>query len=252
MGPKGLGYARPKNSVTHDGLPYNELDCYTFLKIRFLLKINLFLLKNSHGMYLLAEGHGNEKLSTFRLMTPTVDLTTSSDFCLSFWYLMYGRHTFSLSVELMVPRFRTTSQRLFSVSGPLSKSRTDWLYAQVMIKPNYSDDQMEMFYAKAKIKFEAKRGWSYLSDIAIDDLMLRPTECQKIPVAGTTASPDQLAAMATWSPPVVSTVTTTTTTTEPFDKNVLELLSYRPNRLMEPAINSGTYSGWQNIEIIIV
>merc|ERR1712130_939217 len=88
-------------------------------------------LKNDQGMYLIAEGHGNEKLSTFRLTSPTVDLTTATDFCLSFWYLMFGKHTFSLMVELMVPRFRTTSQRLFSVSGPLSKSREDWLYAQV-------------------------------------------------------------------------------------------------------------------------
>ena len=111
-----------------------------------------------------------------------------------------------------------------------------------MISPNFNDAQMESFYSKAKIKFEAKRGWSYLSDIAIDDIMLRPTKCQKIPVAGTTASPMQLAAMATWSPPV-TTVTTTTTTTEPIDKSNMELISFRPNRLMEPAINSGTYTG---------
>ena len=32
---------------------------------------------------------------------------------------------------------------------------------------------MRAFYSKATIRFEAKRGWSYLSDIAIDDIMLR-------------------------------------------------------------------------------
>lgn len=46
-----------------------------------------------------------------------------------------------------------------------------------------------------------------LSDIAVDDVMLRPAECQNLPVPGTTASPDQIAAMATWTPPTTGKVT---------------------------------------------
>ena len=53
----------------------------------------------------------------------------------------------------------------------------------------FPEDNNKADYEKARIKFEAKRGWSYLSDIALDDIMLRPEPCQKIPIAGTTASP---------------------------------------------------------------
>lgn len=38
--------------------------------------------------------------------------------------------TGSLKIDLMVPRFQQNTQQLFTVSGELSKSRSDWLYAQ--------------------------------------------------------------------------------------------------------------------------
>ena len=38
--------------------------------------------------------------------------------------------TRSLKIDLMVPRFQQNTQQLFTVSGELSKSRSDWLYAQ--------------------------------------------------------------------------------------------------------------------------
>ena len=45
-----------------------------------------------------------------------------------------------------------------------------------MIRPNLKDSQTIQFYSKAKIRFEAMRGYSYLSDVALDDIMLRPEE----------------------------------------------------------------------------
>ena len=44
---------------------------------------------------------------------------------------------------------------------------------KVMIRPNMKDAQTRIFYSKAKIRFEAMRGYSYLSDVALDDIMLR-------------------------------------------------------------------------------
>ena len=38
----------------------------------FYTKINYQIFKTNDGMYLLAEGHGSEKLSTFKLKTPEV------------------------------------------------------------------------------------------------------------------------------------------------------------------------------------
>ena len=49
-----------------------------------------------------------------------------------------------------------------------------------MIRPNLKDSQTIQFYSKAKIRFEAMRGYSYLSDVALDDIMLR-TEEESIP-----------------------------------------------------------------------
>ena len=87
---------------------------------------------------------------------------------------------------------------------------------------------------------KATRGPSYLSDIAVDDIMLRPYQCQNLPIPGTTASPDDIKAMATWTPPV--TVSTTTTTPEPLvNENQLELIKNRKSRLLSKEIASGLY-----------
>ena len=184
------------------------------------------------GRYLLAEGHSRATLSIYRAISPTVDLTGSREFCLSFWYMLFGRDVFSLAVELLVPRFKMTKQRLYSVSGNLSKNRTDWRYAQIPILPSFAgNDQLKRFYSRAKIQFDARRGFSYLSDIALDDVMLLDQPCQKIPIAGTTASPNRISAMATFSPSYTQkpTVATTTRSIRPAD---LEKISYRKSRFL--------------------
>ena len=184
------------------------------------------------GRYLLAEGHSRSTLSIYRAISPTVDLTGSKEFCLSFWYMLFGRDVFSLTVELLVPRFKMTKQRLYSVSGNLSKNRTDWRYAQIPILPSFAgNDQLRRFYSRAKIQFDARRGFSYLSDIALDDVMLLDQPCQKIPIAGTTASPNRISAMATFSPSYTQKPTVRTTTRS-IRLEDLEKISYRKNRFL--------------------
>ena len=64
--------------------------------------------------------------------------------------------------------------------------------------------------------------------------------CQNLPIPGTTASPAEIAAMATWTPPV--TASTPTTTPEPLvDKKQLTLVNRRKPRVLSEEIDSGTY-----------
>ena len=175
------------------------------------------------------------------IIQTTVDMTYANDFCLSFWYLMFGKDILSLKVDMNVPRFRQSKQQIFQKSNQRSESKIDWRYAQVKLKvPELTDSSVVAKYQNVVFTFIATRGPSYLSDIAVDDVMLRPVECQNLPVPGTTASPNQIAAMATWTPPV--TEMTTSTTPEPLvSEDKLELVNRRKPRLLTQKIKSGKY-----------
>ena len=115
----------------------------------------------------------------------TVDMTYANDFCLSFWYLMFGKDILSLKVDMNVPRFRQSKQQIFQKSNQRSESKIDWRYAQVKLKvPELTDSSIVVKYQNVVFTFIATRGPSYLSDIAVDDVMLRPVECQNLPVPG--------------------------------------------------------------------
>ena len=56
--------------------------------------------------------------------------------------------------------------------------RADWRYAQIKIKgpSSATSDEHLKRYKNATFSFIATRGISYLSDIAIDDIMLQVTD----------------------------------------------------------------------------
>merc|ERR1712227_701697 len=108
---------------------------------------------------------------------------------------MFGHDILSLKIDMNVPRFRQSKQQIFQKSNQQSTSKVDWRYAQIKLKiPPLTDSTVVAKYQNVIFTFIATRGPSYLSDIAVDDVMLRPAECQNLPVPGTTASPDQIAA----------------------------------------------------------
>ena len=155
---------------------------------------------------------------------------------------MFGKDILSLKVDMNVPRFRQSKQQIFQKSNQRSESKVDWRYAQVkLIVPSLTDSSIVTKYQSVVFTFIATRGPSYLSDIAVDDVMLRPSECQNLPVPGTTASPNQLAAMATWTPPVTEPTMASTTPEPLVTDEVLMLVERRRPRLLNSQIKSGKY-----------
>jgi len=67
---------------------------------------------------------------------------------------------------------------IFTLGFGLSRSKTDWLYSQHNVRPGSFD-----FYEDMHFTFTVTRGSSYRSDVAIDDVLLRPGRCQIIPEA---------------------------------------------------------------------
>ena len=103
---------------------------------------------------------------------------------------MFGKDIMSLKVEMDVPMFRRGKQQLFSKTNERSdrksgisayfnqftiSDRADWRYAQIKIKgpSSATSDEHLKRYKNATFSFIATRGISYLSDIAIDDIMLQ-------------------------------------------------------------------------------
>ena len=91
-------------------------------------------------------------------------MTYANDFCLSFWYLMFGKDILSLKVDMNVPRFRQSKQQIFQKSNQRSESKIDWRYAQVKLKvPELIDSSVVAKYQNVVFTFIATRGPSYLS-----------------------------------------------------------------------------------------
>jgi len=66
-------------------------------------------------------------------------------------------------------------QLLFQTTAATSKTKTDWKYAQlnVRIRELNMPEWRDTFFA-----FISSRGESYDSDIALDDIQIRPDICQ--------------------------------------------------------------------------
>ena len=119
--------------------------------------------KDHLGRYLLAQGSGNTALTKFYFKTPAVDLTYGENFCLSFWYLMFGSDILSLKIDMNVPRFRQSKQQIFQKSNEQSTSKVDWRYAQIKLKiPPLTDSTVVAKYQNVIFTFIATRGPSYV------------------------------------------------------------------------------------------
>lgn len=153
--------------------------------------------KNQDGHYLLLEASKKRFLSRCEIFSPPIDLSAFPEYCFSMWYLMFGRHTFSLHVYISIPSTRTDREMVFKASGSASKTATHWLFTQATIRRPKNWEAGKM----ANITIAGIRGLSYQADIGLDDIKITPGKC-----------PDTTPLDAT--PPPTTTTTTTTRNTK--------------------------------------
>ncbi|XP_076816382.1 uncharacterized protein LOC143462201 [Clavelina lepadiformis] len=142
--------------------------------------------KNSDGTYFYVEASGKITNKTATLISAPVRVAKSQQYCFQFWYHMKGAKMGSLIVYQTKATTKVTTENatmVFSVSG----SQGDyWNVGQVEIEQN---DQPQLFL------FVGVVGPGFSSDIAIDDISMRPGAC-----------------------PIITTTTTTVATTTPKPK----------------------------------
>ena len=100
------------------------------------------------------------------LITPFIFVDPENLHCLNFWYHMHGTSVGVLQVFLTERGYRTKRKLIWSRIGNQSD---DWLLAEIPIRviyPNY-----------IQLIFRAIRGFSWSSDIAIDDVSLYKGNC---------------------------------------------------------------------------
>lgn len=132
--------------------------------------------KDPSGNYLLLEASNRGFLYKAQINTPKFNVTAYENYCFSFYYLMHGKHIFSLTIYSTIPGFRNPHKTMiFKVTGTKSVDGKDWKYAQMPIKRPYRDPNRLVH-----IIFDGVRGQSFYSDIAIDDVVLEPRECKSV------------------------------------------------------------------------
>ncbi|XP_013420619.1 MAM and LDL-receptor class A domain-containing protein 2 [Lingula anatina] len=116
---------------------------------------------SSTGYYVYVDGTYGYSGRTTELLTPTILAnTTRTVYNISFWYHMYGSSMGALNVYLTVQGRKTL---IWIASGNQGNA---WKYAEVL----------KLASGNFTITFQAVRGRSYTSDIAIDDLNIKKQE----------------------------------------------------------------------------
>ena len=115
------------------------------------------------SIYAYTEASGSNDGDVAELFSPILDLSGLTQPQLSFYYFMYGADIGTLSVDTYDGT--TWTNDVWTISGEQQTSDADpWLEATVSI-PN----------TVTRIKIRAIRGPSYVSDIAVDDILIQET-----------------------------------------------------------------------------
>ena len=180
---------------------------------------------SDQGQYLLVHGRDKKFLSRAEIASPEIDLSKFEEYCFSLWYLMFGRHSFSLYVYINVPTARSDRELVFKASGSSSKSGYDWKYHHQTIKrPTDWDPTLSDGPHMVRLFIQGVRGLSYQSDIAIDDIAMLPGPC-----------PEEKPIMTTPAPASTTTkATTVKTTTKPFNS----MMTREYNPFYKPTLKS--------------
>ena len=131
------------------------------------------------GTFLQTQNSVTDSGKAYVLFTQSIDLLYYKNYCLSFWHHSMGdRRSKPASLRVLINKSELGStkwQTLFLNHAVVSDSKIDWKYAQLNIRirnlnmPAWKNT----FFA-----FISTRGDSYASDIALDDIQLRPEICQ--------------------------------------------------------------------------
>ncbi|XP_066566439.1 uncharacterized protein LOC136753963 [Amia ocellicauda] len=112
------------------------------------------------GYYMYIEGDGVYNGDTARLLSP--EITDTGHQCLQFWYHIYGTaDTMGLAVYLLENR------RTLKVWSMRNNQGDTWLRAEVDLNVS----------GPFQIILEGRRGTDYRSDVAVDDISIKPGGC---------------------------------------------------------------------------
>ncbi|XP_039254872.2 MAM and LDL-receptor class A domain-containing protein 1-like [Styela clava] len=136
---------------------------------------------NRMGWYLYVEASSPRKPGD-KAVIRSVPIPPSVVSCISFYYHMQGKDMGKLEL-LSVARGGQRFTKHWSKQGQQSKNDTDWKFAQAEIREN-------TFYVLA---FRATIGHGFYSDIAIDDVKIDATPCEKTTITTTVSSPPSTA-----------------------------------------------------------
>lgn len=119
---------------------------------------SLFLLV---GYYMYTEASGRRKRGDkYRLIGPAIP--DNQPYCLQFWFHMRGFHIGALNVYV-----KTSNGGSSLVWQRKGNHGDSWKIARANIRPR----------AGRQIVFEGVRGWSFIGDIAIDDIKMTQGYC---------------------------------------------------------------------------
>ncbi|XP_022097778.1 MAM and LDL-receptor class A domain-containing protein 1-like isoform X1 [Acanthaster planci] len=120
-------------------------------------------LGSAYGTYLYAEASSPRQQGDFAFLISGV--FDDGDYCLEFWYHMYGSQVGSLNVWTW-PIYSSTIHNVWTVSGDKDDV---WRVARVTISPNDN--------SPFELTFQAVIGSSFAGDIAIDDIVVSTGTC---------------------------------------------------------------------------
>ena len=160
------------------------------------------MLVNSGGNVLYARMAYIKRNDVLVALTPTIDASNIPELCFSFWYLAFGAN-FGEFYVLIKDRSMSMNNLgstiwtpLFTLRTGISRSKTDWRYSQHNIKTA----QIET-YEKMRMVFAVSKGSGYAGDVAIDDVYLKPGQCQEIPKPRERPpSPQEIEKKRAWKP----------------------------------------------------
>lgn len=106
------------------------------------------------------------------LKSPLIEVKSKSNFCLSFWYHMFGNEIVmpgELSVYLHQPKLDQNVTKIWSRAGRQKQNQTDWLYTEIDLE----------IMSEFRIVFKAQRFSAFLGDIGLDDINFEKGVCSR-------------------------------------------------------------------------
>lgn len=112
------------------------------------------------------------RFESAELKSPLIQVKNKTNFCLSFWYHMFGNDLVlpgELSVSVHQPYLNQNLTKIWSRAGRQNINQSDWLYTQIDLE----------VMSEFRIVFKAQRISAFLGDIGIDDIQFEKGYCSE-------------------------------------------------------------------------